>query len=92
MIDSIRRTESTVFIEINTGLCIKEPVIFFRFDTDSEISAELLRKHLYDVRAMAKKRIAKDCLMYLDREEVSKLKSKLLHEWDGNKHDWKRGV
>ena len=89
MIESIRRTESTVFIEINTRLCIKEPVIRFNFDASSEMSAELLRQRLYDLRFEANRNIARDCLMYLGKEEISKLKSRLVKEWDGSKHCWK---
>lgn len=88
MIESIRRTDSTLFLEINTGLCIKEPVIFFRFDAQSEMAAELLRKHLYTVNDKATKQIAKDCMLYLSREEKSELKSRL-KRWNGSKHCWK---
>lgn len=88
MIESIRRTDASVSLEINTGLCIKEPVLYFKFEADSELSAELLRKHLYDLRLQAKKDIAKDCLLYLSREEKSTLKSKL-KDWNGSKHCWK---
>ena len=89
MIESIRRTESTVFLEINTGLSIKEPVIWFKFDDDSEMSAELLRQRLYDFRFEANRSIARDCLMYLSKEEISKLKSRLVKDWNGSKHCWK---
>ena len=89
MIESIRRTDTVVSLEINTGLCIKEPVIYFNFNVDSEISAELLRQYLYDLQLEAKKDIARNCLMYLDKIEKSKLKSKLVHEWNGSKHCWK---
>ena len=88
MIESIRRTDSTIFLEINTGLCIKEPVIYFSFDAGSEMHAELLRKYLYDLRRESKVKIARDCLLYLSREEKSALKSKL-KEWNGSKHCWK---
>ena len=88
MIESIRRTESTVFLEINSGLCIKEPTIWFSLKADSEMSAELLRKHLYDLSFKAKHNIAKDCIMYLSNKETSELKSKL-KEWNGAKHCWK---
>ena len=89
MIESIIRTESTVGIEINTGLCIKEPIIYFKFCADSELSAELLRQHLYDLRYKSKEAIARDCLLYLSKEEKSRLKSKLVREWNGSKHCWK---
>lgn len=89
MIETIRRTDTTVRLEINTGLCIKEPVIFFTYDCSSEMSAELLRQHLYDLRFKSKQDIARDCIMYLSKEEVSKLKSKLVKEWNGARHCWK---
>ena len=89
MIESIRRTDSTVFLEVNTGLCIKEPVIYFSFSAGSEMSAELLRQHLYDLRYKSKEAIARDCLLYLSKEEKSRLKSKLVREWNGSKHCWK---
>lgn len=88
MIETIRRTEFTVLLEINTGLCIKEPIIYFNHNAGSEVSAELLRQHLYDLRFKAKKAIARDCLMYLNNEEVSALKAKLT-KWNGHKHCWK---
>ena len=89
MIESIRRTDATIVLEINTRLCIKEPVIYFSFDAGSEMHAELLRQRLYDLRFENRKNISRDCLMYLNREEISKLKSKLVHEWNGSKHCWK---
>ena len=89
MIESIRRTDATILLEINTGVCIKSPIVWFSFDAGTEMSAELLRRHLYDLRFESKKATAKDCLMYLSKEEISKLKSRLVHEWDGRKHCWK---
>lgn len=89
MIESIRRTESTVGLEINTGLCIKEPVIYFKYCADSELSAELLRQHLYELRFKGKQLIARDCLSYLNKEEISALKSRLVKDWNGAKHCWK---
>ena len=89
MIETIRRAESTIFLEINTGLCIKEPAIFFNFRAESEVCAELLRQHLYELKFKAKKTIAKDCLLYLDKEEISKLKARLVNKWNGSKHCWK---
>ena len=89
MIESIRRIDATVLLEINTDLCIKSPVEYFSFDAGTERSAELLRKHLCDLKHKAHQAIARNCLKYLDRDEISKLKSKLVKEWNGNKHCWK---
>ena len=68
MIESIRRSDSKVLLEISTGLCIKNPIVWFSFDAGTEMPAELLRKHLYDLRLKAKQDIAKDCLTYLSRK------------------------
>ncbi len=89
MIESIRRTDTTVSLGIHTALGVSEPVIYFNLNTGSEIHAELLRQHLYDLRLRAKKIIARNCLIYLDKEEISKLKSKLAKEWNGSKRCWK---
>ena len=89
MIESIIRTDNTVFLKINTGLCIKEPVIYFNYSAGSEMHAELLRNRLYDLQFKAKQNIARNCLVYLNKNEISKLKSKLVKEWNGSKHCWK---
>ena len=88
MIESIRRSDGTILLEINTGLIIKSPIVWFSFDAGTEMSAELLRRHLYDLKLKAKQDIAKDCLTYLSRKEISELKSKLVHGWNGSKHCW----
>ena len=88
MIVTITRTDITVLIEINTGLHIKEPVIYFQYNAGSEMGAELLKQYLYELRYKSKKNIAKDCLMYLSKEEISELKSRL-KKWNGSKHCWK---
>lgn len=89
MIKLIRRDGTMVLFEIDTGMHIKEPWIYFSFDAGSEMHAELLRNYLYDLKFKEKKAIAKDCLMYLDREEISELKSKLMKKWNGARHCWK---
>lgn len=89
MIESISRTDNnTVVVEINTGLCIKEPVIYLKVETESELEAELLRQHLNDLLEESNKNIARNCLQYLNGAERSALKSKL-KEWNGAKHCWK---
>lgn len=89
MIESISRNGGTLLLEINTSLCIKSPIVWFGFDAVTELAAELLRKHLYDLMDNQKKEIARDCLRYLSKEEISRLKSKLVKEWNGSKHCWK---
>ena len=89
MIESIKRNDATVLLEINTGLCIKSPIVCFSFNAGSEMSAGLLRKHLYELRFKVNKSIAKDCLMYLNNQEISALKSRLVKKWNGSKHCWK---
>ena len=93
MIESIEREGTRVIININTGLAIQWKNIALNLETGKELFAELLKDRLHNQFKEFKKEIAQQVvkypLLYLEREEVSKLKSMLVKEWDGSKHCWK---
>lgn len=93
MIKSIEREGTKVVIRIDTGLDIDKKIIILNYETNSEIYAELLKLQLWDQREKFQKQIAQSVikypLLYLTCEEVSKLKSMLIKEWNGAKHCWK---
>ena len=90
MIESIEREGTKVVIRINTGLNIEKLVLYFEWNCSYEYVAELLKYQLCNQFKELKKQIAKQTakhpLIYLTREEVSELKSTLVHEWNGSKH------
>lgn len=45
-IEGVERKGKTVSLKVYVGLDIKEPVCFFAYVCDSELEAELLRRHL----------------------------------------------
>ncbi len=79
---------TNLFAQIDTDVPIEKPVIPFAWNCNSDIFANILKDYLYDTLHEYKKKIASDCLFYLDKKEISKLKSKL-KKWDGSKHCWK---
>ena len=93
MIESITRGETQVIIKINTGLSVERPVVCFTWDCQYEYVAELLKEHLQSLIVKHEDKLreeaAKNPHYYLESKEISKLKSKLVHEWDGSKHCWK---
>ena len=93
MIESITRGEAQVIIKINTGLSVERPVVCFTLDCQYEYVAELLKEHLQSLIGKHEDKLgeeaAKNPHYYLESKEISKLKSKLVHEWNGSKHCWK---
>ena len=89
MIESIDREGTKTIININTGLNVEKPVLGFYCECQYEYIAELLKNQLCEQFDELKKNIAKQLHLYLDPEQISELKSKLVHEWNGSKHCWK---
>ena len=93
MIESIKRDGTQVVLNIDTGLKVEKPVLMFRLECGKGYVAELLRKHLdtlmSDNNDELCKGVAKQPHLYLGPKELSELKSKLVHEWNGSKHCWK---
>ena len=93
MIESITRVEAKVIININTGLRVGRPIVCVPWDCQYEYAAELLKEHLQSLivkhEDKLRKEAAKNPQFYLEPKELSKLKSKLVKEWDGSKHCWK---
>ena len=93
MIESIEREGTDIVVRINTGLDVKGNILLFRWSTRDELFAELLKDQLRNQFNEFKKEIARQTakfpLLYLSREEVSKLKSTLVREWNGANHCWK---
>lgn len=89
MIESIERVGTKVVIKIRTGIQVKESVLSFDWECEYEYVAELLKYQLLEQEAKDKQDIAKQPHLYLVPKELSELKSKLDHEWNGSKHCWK---
>lgn len=89
MIESIEREGTKVVIRINTGLNIEKPILSFYWECQDEYVAELLKYQLRNQFDEFKKEIAKQPYLYLKPKELSELKSKLVHGWNGSKHCWK---
>ncbi len=94
MIESIEREGTKVIIKINTGLNVEKHVLWFVHELQHEYMSELLKEHLRDLMCKHKDKLrveaAKNPHFYLEPKEISKLKSKLVKEWNGSKHCWKR--
>lgn len=92
MIESISTNGTEVILNITTELGGVKFSINFRWDTGSNMFAELLREHLKELALIRKdrnsERIADDCLCYLAPLKISNLKSRL-KKWNGSKHCWK---
>lgn len=89
MIESIEREGTKVVIKINTGLQVEKPILSFYWECQFEYVAELLKYQLRNQFDKLKKKIAKQPHFYIEPKELSELKSKLVHEWNGAKHCWK---
>lgn len=93
MIESIKREYLDVIVEIDTGLDVNRNILHFKWNAGNELFAELLKDQLRNQFNEFKKEIARQTakfpLLYLSREEVSKLKSTLVREWNGANHCWK---
>lgn len=89
MIDSIERNGTRVILNIDIGFKIEKPILPFSWECGKEYIAELLKDHLLDQLDKFKKEIASKPHFYLEQEEISKLKSMLVREWNGTKHCWK---
>ena len=89
MIESIERDGCNVILKINLNLKVEKPVICFDFKCQDEYIAELLKRHLQKNLVSHNHQIAQNPMSYLACDEISKLKSKLVKEWDGSKHCWK---
>lgn len=89
MIESIERDGTKVVVEINTGLEVDKPVLCLEWECTFEYIAELLKYQLWEQEAKYKKKIAEQPHLYLEPKQLSELKSKLVHEWNGSKHCWK---
>lgn len=93
MIESIKREGTEIVIEINTGLNTKGNILILKWNAENEIFAELLKYQLWNELDKFKKEIVKKVAkypgLYLEDREISKLKSKLVHEWNSSKHCWK---
>ena len=89
MLESIEREGTKVVININTGLNVNEQILLFEWEAADEIFAELLQLQLREQERKYKAEIAKQPHLYLEPKEISELKSKLVHGWNGSKHCWK---
>ena len=90
MIESIYRNGTKVILEIDTGLDLKGRILIFEWETTDERFASLLEDQLLEQFDKFKQKIAKQPHLYLKPKELSALKSKLIREWNGSKHCWKR--
>ena len=89
MIESIEREGTKVVIRINTGLNVNENILHFEWEAEDETFAELLKYRLWDQESKYKANIARQPWLCLEPKEISELKSKLVHGWNGSKHCWK---
>ena len=89
MIESIERDGAKVVIKINTGLNVAKPILNFYCEGQYEFIAELVKNQLWKQEVKYKKKIAAQPHLYLEPKQLSALKSKLVHEWNGSKHCWK---
>lgn len=90
MINEIVRDGTKVYLKIDLNLPADETVLIFEMDCCEQRFAELLKNHLRELEKQWKRIIAKGCLCYLEKEEISRLKSRLNKEWNGKDHCWKK--
>ncbi len=85
---SFEQSGSEVLIYVDTGLDIDRPIKVFSTECHNEMFAALLKERLDNQLREFERRVAMDAFIYLDPDEISKLK-KILKSWDSNKKQWK---
>ena len=84
---SVSDDKSSIIAKIDCQLEVERPIYPFSFVMKDENAALLLQERFNNVMSEHEKKIARDCLSYLEPEEISGLKRRLKN-WHGSKNCW----
>ena len=90
LITRIYRDNATVNVELDSNLGTCRPIYIFKWPCgDDQQKAELLTRHFCERLTESRHYVAQNPEYFLEPEEISALKKKLVDKWDGRNHCWK---